>query len=162
MAYETSSRRRAAVLFLCALVAGCAGPPVPPGLPAERIANVTGLMRLDGNGDGALERTELDAGLRREYAAIDADRNGSLSITEATAENSRRWRSEGPAATPLIDWNQDGNVDFLEFANATRGLFASIDRDANGALSREELVVARSVPQGPRPPGAPGGPPRTQ
>jgi hypothetical protein len=141
------------------LLAACGGPGPgfgpPGGLRAEQEANLGNLMRLDQNGDGILDRVELDAVLRQEYAVADKDRNGRLSAAETSDENVRRWQAEGPAATPLIDWNQDGAVDFLEFANAVRGLFDSIDRDRSGSLSRDELTIAR------RPPGAPpgGGPP---
>jgi hypothetical protein len=135
-----------------AVLAGCAGtpPPGPGGLPAETAANIGALMRLDVNGDGLLDRAEVDSGLQREYAAADTNRDGRLSADETGDENARRWRADGPAATPLIDWNQDGTVDFVEFANATRGLFDMADSDHNGALSADELVVARRGPPGPR------------
>jgi hypothetical protein len=135
------------------MLASCAATPLagPGGLPAETAANIGALMRLDGNSDGLLDRVEVDTGLRREYAAADGDRDGRLSVNETGDENARRWRADGTAATPLIDWNQDGTVDFLEFANATRGLFDMADSDHNGALSADELVVARRGPPGQRP-----------
>ena len=138
---------------LFAVLADCTStlPPGPGGLPAERAANIGALMRLDGNSDGLLDRVEVDSGLRREYAVADGDRDGRLSADETGDENARRWRADGTAATPLIDWNQDGAVDFLEFANATRGLFDMADSDHNGALSLDELAVARRGPPGPRP-----------
>jgi hypothetical protein len=145
--------------LLALLLAACGGAPqfAPPGgLGAEQQANLTNLMRLDANGDGLLDRVELDNGLRQEYMRADRDRDGRLSPAETSDENVRRWQAEGPAATPLIDWNQDGVVDFLEFANAVRGLFDSADRDRSGSLSRDELVIARR----PGPPPGGGPPPR--
>src|SRR6185312_4020240 len=45
----------------------------------------------------------------------------------------------GSTATPLIDWNQDGCVDFNEFAGPIRSLFTAMDRDEDGKLDPKEL-----------------------
>jgi hypothetical protein len=145
---STAARRFVVAILSLALagLSGCAGQRPQPGIPSEREQNVGTLMRLDNNGDGLIDRLELDTALRRDYELADGNRDGQLSPDEAVDENARRWRLEGPAATPLIDWNQDGTVDFLEFANATRGLFDLMDTNRNGALSMQELTVARRPP----------------
>jgi hypothetical protein len=105
------------------------------------------MLAFDGNRDGALSRAELDDVLRKEFAASDRDGNGRLSADEAAAENDKRWRSDGPGATPVLDWNQDGGVDLVEFANAARGMFDLVDQDRNGTVSETELqTLARRRP----------------
>ena len=130
-------------------LSACAGPRIAgPGAPQEREGNRQALMRLDANADGVISRAEAGDALRRELAVIDRDQDGRLSAEEIGFENDRRWRADGPAATPLIDWNQDGTLDFAEFANASLGLFDLADRDRNGSLSAEELAgVARGAPR---------------
>jgi hypothetical protein len=122
----------------------------PPGAPNERAGNRLELLRLDANNDGAVSRAELDQALGRDYAAVDRDGDGRLGAPEVSVENDRRWRSDGPAATPLFDWNQDGTVDFAEFVNSTVGLFDQVDTNGDGAVSRDELqnLMRRGPPLG--------------
>jgi Ca2+-binding EF-hand superfamily protein len=138
-------------LLAALAVSACAPPPRPgPGAPQEREANRRALMRLDANGDGVIARTEVEEGLRREHAALDVNRDGRYSADEISVENSRRWRAEGAMATPLIDWNQDGTLDFAEFASAPMGLFNIADRDHDGILSAGELqAILRGAPRQP-------------
>jgi Ca2+-binding EF-hand superfamily protein len=144
-------------LTLCASAAvvaaawGCSGRPLPPpGAPNEREGNRLELVRFDVNNDGIISRAELDEGLRRDYAVIDRNGDGRLSTQEVSAENDRRWLADGPAATPLFDWNQDGTVDFAEFTNSTGGLFDQVDANHDGAVSRAELqnLMRRGPPLG--------------
>lgn len=70
----------------------------------------------------------------------------------------------GATAQPLpgfaaIDANADGRASKAEFRQSLRPLFAGIDRDRSGGLSRSELFsMARRMPPGDRPAGGP--PPR--
>jgi hypothetical protein len=47
----------------------------------------------------------------------------------------------------VLDWNQDGGIDLVEFANAARGMFDLVDQDRNGTVSETELqTLARRRP----------------
>lgn len=97
------------------------------------------LLKYDANHDGTLTKAELEAGLKAEFDAADADRNGCLNPDEVRTINEKRLAEQGSTATPLIDWNQDGCVDFNEFAGTTRSLFTELDRNEDGKLDPKEL-----------------------
>lgn len=149
------------------LAAACAyrGPP-PPNAPGsisavnERTIDLRLLTFYDTDADHALSRAELENGMKRDFAVADRNRDGSLDAMETDAENQRRWRVEGPAASPIMDWNQDGFVDFVEYAATARTLFNQLDRDHDGVLDPGELrlPVRRVVPAGGDGRGRGGGP----
>lgn len=143
----------AAVVALLSACGGVARVDPNAGAPNEREANLRMIMRLDGNHDGAVARAEFDQALHNDFVLVDKNSDGKLDPAETSAENDRRWQADGPAASPIFDWNQDGSVDYMEFANAALGMFNLLDRDRDGQLSAGELqVLARAIPR----PGAPG------
>jgi Ca2+-binding EF-hand superfamily protein len=97
------------------------------------------LIKYDADRDGTLTNAEMEAGLKAEFAAADVDRDGCLKTDEVRTINEKRIQELGSTATPLIDWNQDGCVDFSEFAGPIRSLFTAMDRDENGKLDPKEL-----------------------
>jgi Ca2+-binding EF-hand superfamily protein len=97
------------------------------------------LTKYDANHDGTLTKAEMEAGLKAEFAAADVDRDGCLKADEVRTINEKRIQELGSTATPLIDWNQDGCVDFNEFAGPVRSLFTAMDRDEDGKLDPKEL-----------------------
>ncbi len=107
--------------------------------PTGTAAGIKQLLRYDANKDGTLMRAEMDAGLKAEFAALDADHSGKLTPDEVRAENERRYKAEGTQYSPLLDWNQDGFIDFGEFASTMRSLFDQLDRDHDGELSGSEI-----------------------
>jgi Ca2+-binding EF-hand superfamily protein len=111
--------------------------------PSELEQNVRFMLSFDGNSDGTVTRDELEAALRRQFDACDANHDGRIDLTEMQAENDRRYRAAGTAASPLIDWNQNGQLDFDEFATTARSMFAELDKDMDGKLGPDELRLAR-------------------
>ena len=138
----------AAILLVAA---ACAGPRrEPPGgmpgrllPPGEQEQNIRFMLSFDGNSDGTVTRDEMEAALHRQFDACDTNHDGKIDLAEMQAENDRRYRAAGTAASPLIDWNQNGQIDFDEFATTARSMFAELDKDKDGKLSPEELRLAR-------------------
>ncbi len=97
------------------------------------------LLKYDANHDGTVTKAELEAGLKADFAAYDTDHNGCLNAEEVRAINEQRLNDQGSTATPLIDWNQDGCVDFNEFAGTARSLFIQLDRNEDGKLDPKEI-----------------------
>ena len=143
------------------LVAACAGPgprggnanrALPPITETEE--NIKLMLSYDENSDGTVTRDELQRGLRRQYDAADLNHDGKIDIREMQAENDRRFRAFGTAASPLIDWNQDGIIDFTEFASTALSVFDEMDKNHDGKLEPSELRLPQA--------GRPAPPPRAQ
>ena len=113
-------------------------------------------MKYDAEHDGILTRTELLTGLKTEFDAYDKDRNNCLSVDEVRAINQQRVQLDASQATPLVDWNQDGCIDFHEYSGAALSLFDSLDTDGDGQLTAKELNPSTKSPGEPNGAG-PGG-----
>ena len=97
------------------------------------------LLRYDANHDGSVTRAEMDAGLKADFARADTNRDGRLDEDEVRAVNKQRWSDDASTASPLVDWNHDGTVDFEEFAATERSLFDQMDANGDGILTPDEL-----------------------
>ena len=108
------------------------------------------LLRYDGNHDGTLTRAELLAGLKAEFDTYDLTHKNCLGPDQVRAINEMRVKQDASQASPLVDWNQDGCIDFNEFSGTALSLFATLDTNSDGELSPRELNGAN------RPAGAGG------
>jgi len=142
---------RLSALGLVALLAACgsSAPPGPRWSPYPTIAprdeNYHGgqnalLLKYDSNHDGTLTREELVAGLKAEFAALDAKHTGCLTPDQVDDINQARIAADQSAATPIQDWNQDGCVDFREYSAAAYSLFDKLDRNGDGKIDRQEFA----------------------
>jgi Ca2+-binding EF-hand superfamily protein len=138
--------RLPSVLIFAVVVSACASHPkhhIPEDQrPREWHPARELLLKYDSDHDGTLTRAELEAGLKSEFEAADADHDGCLKPDVVRAINAQRIKDLGSTATPLIDWNQDGCVDFNEFAGPARSLFTQMDRNGDGKLDPKELNPA--------------------
>lgn len=147
------------ILLGAALLAGCAASRPPKWSPYEKPRSevwhpAAGLVaRHDANGDGTVTREELEAGLKQDFWQADTNRDGRLDPDEAAAVNQRRIRMDQSTAIPLIDWNQDGYIDFNEFASGVRSQFEQLDQNGDGKVTPEEFRAA-GVAITPTPPPA--------
>jgi hypothetical protein len=91
------------------------------------------------NTDGSLTRAQMEAGLHADFAKADIKHLGRLDEEEVRAVNQQRIATDQSTASPLVDWNHDGYVDFDEFAAEARSLFDQLDRKGDGKLTPEEL-----------------------
>ena len=143
--------RAAAVILLSAtamIAAAHAAQRLPLGLPPSAAL----LLRYDANSDGIVTRDEMEAGLKADFAAADSNGDGCLDPVEVRAENQRRLTRDGAQASPLVDWNLDGCVDFREFANTVHSYFDLVDRKKDGRVTLIELRgPSAPIPPPPKP-----------
>ena len=140
----------AALAATALIVASCGGGPrfESPNAAMERSIALDLLLEYDSNQDRALSRAEFENALRADFVNLDQNNDGTLDPSEVSTENDRRWRLNGSASTPLIDWNTDGFVDFAEFTSTPQSTFTQIDEDRDGNLSAEELSFPTAGPPG--------------
>jgi Ca2+-binding EF-hand superfamily protein len=143
--------RHSPLIFLATtlLLAGCGGgqrQPPPWMRPAEKPRDenyhggpVSMLTRYDSNHDGVLTRDELIAGLKAEFAAHDVKHDGCLTDDQVDQINQDRVDADQSTATPLVDWNQDGCINYTEFSAAPYSLFDQLDRNRDGKLTAKEM-----------------------
>lgn len=110
-------------------------------------ASTDPFAKLDTNRDGAGSRPEFDTYMKQEvFTRVDANSDGKVVLSEWQAFNpkvdGKRFRK--------ADTNRDGFITRSE-ADATfdhegtlQKLFARIDTDANGSLSRQEVNAFRA------------------
>ena len=145
------------ILLSILMLAACSSerPQPPPWMrPSEKArdenyhgGNAAMLTRYDANHDGTLTRAELIAGLKAEFAAHDTHHNGCLDAEQAADINQARVDADQSTATPVMDWNQDGCIDYTEFSAAPYSLFDSLDIDHDGKLTPKELQSAGAKPK---------------
>jgi hypothetical protein len=136
--------RAACAAIIAVILAACGGGPrfESPNAAMERSIALDLLLAYDSNQDYALSAAEFENALRADFSSLDQNSDGALDPSEVSAENDRRWRLNGSASTPLIDWNTDGFVDFAEFTSTPQSTFTQIDENRDGNLSAEELSVS--------------------
>ena len=155
---------RLCLLGLALLLPACSadapkGPPRwTPNKETPRDENFNGgpnamLLKYDANHDGTLTKEELIAGLKAEFDGYDTAHTGCLKEDQVAAINAARIAVDQSTATPLQDWNQDGCLDYREFATTAYSLFDQIDRNGDGKIAPEEFDPRKA----PAAKAAPGG-----
>ncbi len=143
------------------MLAACGGgqrQPPPWMRPAEKPrdenyhgGNAAMLLKFDANHDGTVTRAELIAGLKADFAAHDSHRNGCLDADQAAQINQERVEADQSTATPVMDWNQDGCIDYTEYSAVPYSLFDQLDADHDGKLTPRELQRAGARPREAKP-----------
>ncbi|MGB8363742.1 MAG: hypothetical protein WCE20_04310 [Rhizomicrobium sp.] len=144
----------AAATAMLLLLAGCGlfgheAPRRPRAQDAPWLPAAAMLLVYVGS-DGSLTRAQLESGLRRDFAAADTNHDGCLDANEVRAVNEQRWKQDASTASPLIDFQHNGCVDFDEFAATPRTLFEQLDRNGDGKLTADELKSAGAKPTKPQ------------
>ncbi|HEU0121256.1 MAG TPA: EF-hand domain-containing protein [Bryobacteraceae bacterium] len=105
------------------------------------------LAALDADRDGTLSAAEL-AGAPKAILTLDKNGDGAVSAEELHSNGGQRRGPGGP--DPLfraIDTDGDGALSSAEISAASKSLLA-LDKDADGMLQRDEVRPARMGPGG--------------
>jgi hypothetical protein len=149
----------APVLQGCQTFGGGDSPPVERQSASRPNSDCARLAPLVTNPDGSLTRAELETGLKAEFKKWDKDGNGVLSQAEVGPLN-EYLRSLNVGASPVMDWNGDGKVDFLEFAGGWRTMFDLCDTHNQGVVTKAAMnrspnvTPPRPAPATPKPEGS--------
>jgi hypothetical protein len=136
-----------ATLLLLAQAAPTASPPGPPPLPpatlvAEPVA--LAIAGFDADGDARVTRAELAAGVKRSFASVagSADTLGYIAFAD-WAERYLGNRSALPSPFET-DANGDNRIGLAELEAKFAEVFARLDADKDGVLTRAELLTIRA------------------
>lgn len=99
-----------------------------------------GLMeQLDTNKDGKLTQAEIDQARKDRLAKFDTDKDGKLSLAEFQALWLDMTRKRMVDAFQRLDDDGDAQVTESEYLAPTERLVARMDRNDDGALSRDDM-----------------------
>lgn len=155
------------LLTLLALAAAQPGPPPPsppvairPGqaperttrVPLSEVAEPLGLVvaGFDANRDASTTRAEYEEALGRSFAVADRDGNATLGYLEYSGWAETWLGSQSALPGPFaIDADGDNRLSREEFLAEFRRQFARLDKSADGAISRAELLTVRNPAMAP-------------
>ncbi len=101
----------------------------------------------DGNKDGKLSPRECAGGARKMFRTMDVNRDGIVTASEMdTAHAQITGRESGPTDLSsaekirIIDSDENGELTAAEHAEGANRMFALMDLDTDGYLTRDELM----------------------
>lgn len=122
-------------------------PQIPAQPPATFVVEPVGMAiaAFDADGDGRTTRAEMEAGVARSFAAFDSGRTGAIGYI-AFADWAERWLGDRNALpSPFeVDGDGDNRITPAELQATFARLFARLDADRDGAVSRKELLTIRA------------------
>jgi Ca2+-binding EF-hand superfamily protein len=135
-------------LLLQAAVPALPVPAVPGQPPATFVVEPVGMAiaGFDADGDGRTSRAELDAGVRRSFAAIDSGKAGTIGYI-AFADWAERWLGDRNALPSPFEVDSDGDnrITLAELQATFARIFARLDVDKDGVVTRKELLTIRAM-----------------
>ena len=119
--------------------------PSPPTIVASPLAMA--IAAWDRDGDLKVSRPEFDWGVSRSFAAFDRQNDGTLSLIEFGTWAMATLGNSG-ALPGHFDLDRDGDdkISSKEFKAYFDARFKSLDANADGVLTRGELVTLIAAP----------------
>jgi len=121
--------------------------PRPSQPPATMVVEpvAAAIAGWDADGDARTARAEMEAGVRRSFAAVTNGGAGSIGYI-AFADWAERWLGDRNALpSPFeVDADADDRITLTELEGAFARIFTRLDRNGDGALSRAELLTIRA------------------
>jgi hypothetical protein len=122
--------------------------------PATIVAEPVALMiaACDADGDAKVTRAELDACVKRSFAAVDTGNAGSIGYI-GYSDWALLWLGDRNALpSPFsVDADGDNRITLAELEAQFATLFARFDTDKDGVLTRAELLTIKAMAIGERP-----------
>ena len=108
-------------------------------------------QKMDTNGDGKISRPEHAAGAKKMFAECDANKDGSVTAAEMDASTALKGEKPGKndktSAEKIqeFDQNGDGKLSVAEHGAGSEKMFARMDKDGDGFLSKEECEEGQKI-----------------
>jgi Ca2+-binding EF-hand superfamily protein len=136
-------------LLLQAVVPAPGSPQLPPQPPATLVVEpvAMAIAAFDADGDARVSRAELIEGVRRSFAAIDTAQAGAIGYI-AFADWAERFLGDRNALpSPFeTDADADNRITLAELQAKMAEVFARLDRDRDGTVTRAECLTIRATP----------------
>jgi Ca2+-binding EF-hand superfamily protein len=101
----------------------------------------------DGNKDGKLSPRECADGAKKMFRTMDANKDGKVTASEMDKAHAQiTGRESGPSDLSsaekirIIDSDENGELTAAEHAEGAKQMFALMDLDTDGYLTRDELM----------------------
>ena len=135
-----------------------AAAPAPIARAAVKQELDAAFARIDANRDGTIVQSEAVAAQQRaaqeaaaasqrlaerQFAQLDADKNGYLSVAEFKAGAARPRMAPGQTVLTMLDGNKDNRVTAAEFAARRFAEFDRLDANRDGVISVQEQQAMR-------------------
>lgn len=101
------------------------------------------LAKMDTDGDGQVELTEIETQATKRAAEIDANADGRIVVAEIRAHREKIRAEREEARLLRLDSNGDGSVSTVEFASGHASRAASMDKNGDGILAKDEFRGGR-------------------
>ncbi|MET0555733.1 MAG: hypothetical protein ABW221_22025 [Vicinamibacteria bacterium] len=108
--------------------------------------------KMDTNADGKVSPEEHAAGAAKMFAAMDADRNGTVTAAEMTSAHERVTGGKTTAGSmssaekiKVVDGDGDGALTAAEHAAGSRAMFERMDVDRDGFVTAAELAAGHAA-----------------
>jgi Ca2+-binding EF-hand superfamily protein len=107
--------------------------------------------KMDTNGDGKVTRAEHAAGAKQMFTECDVNKDGVVTAAEMDAamalkgEKPDKREKTSAEKIRMIDQNGDGQLTVAEHNAGTEQMFAKMDKDGDGALSKEECAEGMKI-----------------
>jgi Ca2+-binding EF-hand superfamily protein len=100
---------------------------------------------MDRNGDHVLSISEARTARAQRFAELDANRNNVIERAELDGRKNAKSAERSTKRVARLDSNKDGVVSINEWEQPVEKLFAKVDLNRDGQLTREEFKIFRQA-----------------
>lgn len=118
------------------------------GMGGHRMMGMQMMERYDANKDGKLTQEEIDADRTAWHGEFDLDKNASLSLEEFKALWLKARNEMMVREFQQLDRDGNGQVTLDEYKDPLSQMVANLDRNGDGALSRDDRPEKHGKRQG--------------
>ena len=117
--------------------------PTPPSLVVEPVAMM--IASCDADGDARVSRDELHRCLAKSFASVDTAKTGAIGYI-AFADWAEKWLGDRTALPSPFETDADGDnrITLAELDAKFDAVFARLDANKDGVLTRAELLTIRA------------------